>query len=271
MAYHQPVPTSPFAGVVGDTTYTKVFVGGLAWETQNDTLRRYFEQFGDIVEAVVITDKNTGRSKGYGFVTFHDPESARRACENPSPVIDGRRANCNLAALGRLRPPVSFGRMRPIVPLIGSVQTPRSTYVGSPSYQQPSTYGYQPGFVYPPYGYTTYTPEFYPQSAYNPYLAQNYVQIYGVPGTAGAGLYSYGQVGHPPSSSYGYVSPQSYGMPNQHVVQFAGPNVNGATAAIPALQAPYPAGMAAPAPGQAQIIVTAHSPQFTSGSDQTAG
>lgn len=80
------------------------------------------------------------------------------------------------------------------------------------------------------------------QSAYNPYLAQNYVQIYGVPGTAGAGLYSYGQVGHPPSSSYGFASPQSYAMPNQHVVQFAGPNVNGATAAIPALQAPYPAG-----------------------------
>lgn len=56
---------SPF----GDTTYTKVFVGGLAWETQNETLRLHFEQFGEILEAVVITDKNTGRSKGYGFVS----------------------------------------------------------------------------------------------------------------------------------------------------------------------------------------------------------
>lgn len=55
-------------GGYGDTTYTKVFVGGLAWETQRDTMRRHFEQFGDILEAVVITDKNTGRSKGYGFV-----------------------------------------------------------------------------------------------------------------------------------------------------------------------------------------------------------
>jgi RNA recognition motif-containing protein len=55
-------------GQFGDTTYTKVFVGGLAWETQRDTMRNYFEQFGDILEAVVITDKNTGRSKGYGFV-----------------------------------------------------------------------------------------------------------------------------------------------------------------------------------------------------------
>ena len=53
-----------------DTTYTKIFVGGLAWETKRDTMRRHFEQFGEIQEAVVITDKNTGRSKGYGFVCF---------------------------------------------------------------------------------------------------------------------------------------------------------------------------------------------------------
>ncbi|XP_073002732.1 uncharacterized protein [Typha latifolia] len=96
---------SPF----GDTTLTKVFVGGLAWETQSESLRRHFEPFGDILEAVVIADKSTGRSKGYGFVTFRDPESARRACVNPSPFIDGRRANCNLASVGRPRPAVPLG------------------------------------------------------------------------------------------------------------------------------------------------------------------
>ncbi|KAL6005745.1 hypothetical protein ACLOJK_006318 [Asimina triloba] len=101
----------------GDTTYTKIFVGGLAWETQRDTMRRYFEQFGEIQEAVVITDKNTGRSKGYGFVTFKDPDSAMRACQDPSPVIDGRRANCNLASLGARSgsstPQHGTGRFRP--------------------------------------------------------------------------------------------------------------------------------------------------------------
>jgi RNA recognition motif-containing protein len=60
-------------GQFGDTTYTKVFVGGLALETQKETMRKYFEQFGEILEAVVITDKNTGRSKGYGFVCFYPP------------------------------------------------------------------------------------------------------------------------------------------------------------------------------------------------------
>lgn len=73
MAYHQIQGHTPTHGSnnspFGDTTYTKVFVGGLAWETQSETMRRYFEQFGDILEAVVITDRNTGRSKGYGFVS----------------------------------------------------------------------------------------------------------------------------------------------------------------------------------------------------------
>lgn len=53
----------------GDTTLTKVFVGGLAWETRSEGLRAHFEVYGDIMEAVVITDRTTGRSKGYGFVS----------------------------------------------------------------------------------------------------------------------------------------------------------------------------------------------------------
>lgn len=60
----------------GDTTYTKVFVGGLAWETQKDTLKNYFQQFGDILEAVVIIDKITARSKGYGFVCLSSSSSS---------------------------------------------------------------------------------------------------------------------------------------------------------------------------------------------------
>lgn len=45
-------------------------------------------------------------------MTFRDPEAARRACADPSPVIDGRRANCNLASHGRPRgPPISYGML----------------------------------------------------------------------------------------------------------------------------------------------------------------
>lgn len=53
-----------------DTTFTKIFVGGLPYHTTDKTLREYFDQFGEIEEAVVITDRQTGKSKGYGFVGF---------------------------------------------------------------------------------------------------------------------------------------------------------------------------------------------------------
>jgi len=48
---------------------TKIFVGGLPYHTTDDTLRLFFEKFGDIEEAVVITDRQTGKSRGYGFVS----------------------------------------------------------------------------------------------------------------------------------------------------------------------------------------------------------
>ncbi|KPP71586.1 RNA-binding protein 38-like [Scleropages formosus] len=72
-----------------DTTFTKIFVGGLPYHTSDSSLRKYFEAFGDIEEAVVITDKQTGKSRGYGFVTMTDKGAAERACKDPNPVIDG--------------------------------------------------------------------------------------------------------------------------------------------------------------------------------------
>lgn len=53
-----------------DTTFTKIFVGGLPYHTTDSSLRKYFEVFGDIEEAVVITDRQTGKSRGYGFVSM---------------------------------------------------------------------------------------------------------------------------------------------------------------------------------------------------------
>ncbi|XP_035237420.1 RNA-binding protein 38-like isoform X1 [Anguilla rostrata] len=83
-----------------DTTFTKIFVGGLPYHTNDASLRKYFEAFGEIDEAVVITDRQTGKSRGYGFVTMSDRGAAERACKDPNPIIDGRKANVNLAYLG---------------------------------------------------------------------------------------------------------------------------------------------------------------------------
>ena len=53
-----------------DTTWTKLFVGGLPYHTTDKSLRDHFECYGDIEEAVVITDRQTGKSRGYGFVSY---------------------------------------------------------------------------------------------------------------------------------------------------------------------------------------------------------
>ncbi|KAL2297100.1 hypothetical protein Nmel_015158, partial [Mimus melanotis] len=98
----RPGPAAPgtMHTVQKDTTFTKIFVGGLPYHTTDSSLRKYFEVFGDIEEAVVITDRQTGKSRGYGFVTMADRAAAERACKDPNPIIDGRKANVNLAYLG---------------------------------------------------------------------------------------------------------------------------------------------------------------------------
>ncbi|WOL19240.1 RNA-binding protein 38-like [Canna indica] len=231
--------SSPF----GDTTFTKVFVGGLAWETHSEGLRRHFEPYGDIVEAVVISDKSTGRSKGYGFVTFRDPDSARRACADPIPIIDGRRANCNLASVGRLHPVLPYAHLRPVTPHFGATTDPQGTYVGSSIYQHGFPYSYQQHLPYLPYGYTAYGPEYVQQNVYTPYASQHYLQLYRVPGTVNAAVYPYGHIGQPIAGGHGYTAVQSYTLPSHHLIHFTGPNaISVTTGSIPALQLPSPAG-----------------------------
>ncbi|XP_058086802.1 uncharacterized protein LOC131233938 [Magnolia sinica] len=193
----------------GDTTFTKVFVGGLAWETPTEEMRRYFEQFGEILEAVIITDKNTGRSKGYGFVTYRDPESARRACIDPNPVIDGRRANCNIASLGRPRPSPPRGRNQGGISYHGGA--PATSYGRVVAPPPPP-----PPLLYPPYGYATYTPEYgYPQAVYNPQIPpQYYQQMYGTSSSAG-GPYHYAAHG-----GYSFhAAGASFSAPQGHRIQ----------------------------------------------------
>jgi len=83
-----------------DTTHTKLFVGGLPYHTTDKTLKEHFQAYGEIDEAVVITDRSTGKSKGYGFVIMSTKEEAEAALQEPNPIIEGRKANVNLAILG---------------------------------------------------------------------------------------------------------------------------------------------------------------------------
>lgn len=64
-----------------DTTWTKLFVGGLPYHTTDKSLREHFSIYGDIEEAVVITDRQTNKSRGYGFVRFIQDINLRRIRE----------------------------------------------------------------------------------------------------------------------------------------------------------------------------------------------
>lgn len=69
----------------------KLFVGGLAWATRDDELYAAFGQYGEVTDAKVVMDRDTGRSRGFGFVTFanaDDAQSARSAMDGST--LDGR-------------------------------------------------------------------------------------------------------------------------------------------------------------------------------------
>lgn len=76
----------------------KLFVGGIAWATTNEGLREAFERFGEVEDARIITDRDTGRSRGFGFVTFQDDDAAQAAIqEMDGEELDGRRLRVNEA------------------------------------------------------------------------------------------------------------------------------------------------------------------------------
>ena len=76
----------------------KVYVGNLPFKMGMDELKALFESYGEIEEAVVISDKYSGRSKGFGFVTFKDDAAAQKAiAEMNGKEVDGRALKVNEA------------------------------------------------------------------------------------------------------------------------------------------------------------------------------
>ncbi|HEY6736956.1 MAG TPA: RNA-binding protein [Candidatus Saccharimonadia bacterium] len=73
----------------------KLFVGNLPYNTTNEDLQKFFEQFGEVASAAVIMDRATGRSKGFGFVEFDKDEEAdaaiAKANTEEGALLDGRK------------------------------------------------------------------------------------------------------------------------------------------------------------------------------------
>ncbi len=76
----------------------KLFVGNLSWGIDSAALEEAFAQFGAIDEAIVITERDSGRSKGFGFVSFADDAAADAAiAEMDGKELDGREINVSEA------------------------------------------------------------------------------------------------------------------------------------------------------------------------------
>jgi len=77
---------------------TKLFVGGLSWGTNDQSLKEAFSSFGEVTEARVITDRDTGRSRGFGFVNFSNSDDAKEAVTKmDGQELEGRSVRVNFA------------------------------------------------------------------------------------------------------------------------------------------------------------------------------
>jgi len=89
---------------------TKLYVGGLPYSTQDEALKEHFAQAGSVTSAVIIMDKMSGRSKGFGFVEMSTDEEAQKAVEMfNGQEFDGRKLTVNEARPMEARPPRTGG------------------------------------------------------------------------------------------------------------------------------------------------------------------
>jgi cold-inducible RNA-binding protein len=89
---------------------TKLFVGSLSWDTTDDQLKEFFSAAGTVTSASVITDRNTNRSKGFGFVEMSTDAEAQEAIKQLNGKdLDGRSINVSEAKPREDAPRNSFG------------------------------------------------------------------------------------------------------------------------------------------------------------------
>ncbi|KAI2629609.1 RNA recognition domain-containing protein [Hypoxylon sp. NC1633] len=147
---------------------SKLFIGGLAWHTEDATLRQKFEEYGPVDEAVVVKDRDTGRSRGFGFVRYVNDADAQKAIAAMNNVeFDGRPIRVDRAS--DTGPRGGGGRGGAYASRGGYAQPQMPYAAGQPvpygmpnPMMYPQAYGrggYQPQPVYrtpPPQGYAPY-------------------------------------------------------------------------------------------------------------------
>ncbi len=75
----------------------KIYVGNLPWTATEDELRQFFGAYGDVHSVAIIMDRDTGRSRGFGFVEMDDPDGERAIAEGNGKPMGGRPLRINQA------------------------------------------------------------------------------------------------------------------------------------------------------------------------------
>ncbi|KAJ6298891.1 hypothetical protein OIU76_019952 [Salix suchowensis] len=102
------VPVVSMLNSIRCMSSSKLFIGGLPWSTDDQTLRDAFSGYGEVTEARVIMDRETGRSRGFGFVSFDSTESASEAVSAmDGQELGGRNVRVTFAE-ERSRPPRTY-------------------------------------------------------------------------------------------------------------------------------------------------------------------
>ncbi|WVZ67682.1 hypothetical protein U9M48_016729 [Paspalum notatum var. saurae] len=98
LASRAPAGLSPAVFNAARLMSTKLFVGGLSWDTNDQSLKEAFSTFGEVTEARVITDRESGRSRGFGFVSFTNSDEAKAAVQQmDGQELEGRSVRVNFA------------------------------------------------------------------------------------------------------------------------------------------------------------------------------
>uniref|UniRef100_A0A1D1ZI12 Heterogeneous nuclear ribonucleoproteins A1 n=1 Tax=Anthurium amnicola TaxID=1678845 RepID=A0A1D1ZI12_9ARAE len=127
---HADVLDAVRANADHDPAQRKLFIRGLGWDTTTEGLRSLFSTYGELAEAIVVVDKATGKSKGFGFITFRHIDGALLALKEPSKKIDGRMTVTQLAASG------IAGPAAPHPPAVDA--SLRKIYVGNVPHDMPA-------------------------------------------------------------------------------------------------------------------------------------
>jgi len=158
-----------------EKTLKKLFVGGIPISLNNPEFKKYFEQFGPVAEAQIMTERDTGRSRGFGFVTFQDEDTAEKVLSLQH-SIQGKPVEVKKAE------PKKVERLpRPII--VAPVSMPGMYFPGYPypvAYNTPM-YGqvlYDPAYFVAPPG-AVYAPQFIPvdESFYEQYAPVQYEDV----------------------------------------------------------------------------------------------